>query len=248
MRRAVTFFLALASLAVVLTLVWQTRLAMELRREQRRVSEDLLDARFASKKKANAVANRQSELEHLRILQRELDRLRARAQARKAAATLPAREKAKLPAVPKTAAPALRQGEWKNAGSATPTDGFETALWAASAGNSSALAGALLIGYEDKAKLRTALGRMSTKDDGEVEKVVAGLALTEMRIAEMQILEALPANNPQQVKLSVRVTERDGEARDVNFNMYQTPSGWRLVVPPVAIEKYLVDLSKLPHP
>lgn len=137
-------------------------------------------------------------------------------------------------------------GEWKNAGRVTPAAAVETLLWAASRHDVDALASMLIF----DAELRPAVDRFFADlpealqtQHGTVERLVVARSLTsDLPLAAMQIVaETRP--NADHAELVVRLQGQDGHTKEIPLSMQRRDDGWRLVVPPKALQKIANEIG-----
>jgi hypothetical protein len=138
------------------------------------------------------------------------------------------------------AGPELTSQAWKNAGRSTPAASFETTLWAAANGEVDILAAGLLLSKADGIRaLLAELPLEARTQYSTPENLIATLMAKDVTARSIQILEQAQSDNPDSANLTVRLNGNDGTDRQVMFNAYRLPDGWKIVVPKVALDNYL---------
>lgn len=187
-----------------------------------------------------------SELESLRADHVALERLRAEI------APLRARAMASTDAKTKSAttaiSPILSAAQWSNAGRATPSAAFETALWAASGGDIDTLAQSMILEADARAKaavLLEGLPEASRAEYRSPERLVALLTAKDVPMGSMQVI-GQAQQGAEKVRMVVRLQQTDGSAKTTSLMLRQDAGEWRLVVPPSVVDKYAAMLKGAP--
>jgi hypothetical protein len=128
---------------------------------------------------------------------------------------------------------------WKNRGRGSPEAAMETMLWAASGGDLNALKETLSINDETRAKAEEMLttlpgaarSQYSTPDDLLAVVIAGNVPLDSAQLVARQQIDA------DHVTEYLRLKNADGNTRQVYLSLYQSPDGWRLVVPSSVIEQ-----------
>jgi hypothetical protein len=149
----------------------------------------------------------------------------------------PARKKAEDRALrPGFWAPAAA---WKNRGRASPEEAVETMLWAASGGDLDALKETLSINDETRAKaenMLTTLPGAARSQYATPEDLLAVVIAGNVPLDSAQVV-ARQQNDADHVTEYLRLKNADGITRQVYLSLYQSPDGWRLVVPSSVVEQ-----------
>jgi hypothetical protein len=247
MRRPFRFFVFLAWLVAIIAagLAWQHRATSALRaelaereraaREEKRVSDEqaALHARQVSPEE---LAARQEEHEAWVALTGEIATQRNRLGAKKpVAASKP----------PRAVGSTLKDGpvsaaEWRDAGQETPAAAFETALWAAAGGDVTKLASVLELDEETR---QTAAGIFNglppglQREVGTSDQLVALLTARAVPLGQAWILGQFD-EQPGESSVLARLTDAEGNKRELMLLLRGHEGSWRLVVPPQAMAKY----------
>jgi len=258
MHRPLRFLVLLAGLAAVIAagLAWQHRTTSALRtelaereraaREQKRLHDEQAGLR-TRQVAPEEFARRKEEHEAWVALAGEIETQRGRLGAKKPVAVPP----------PPSAPPrTLKEGPlpaaaWRNAGQGTPAAAFETALWAAAGGDVEKLAAVLEL---DEATRETAAGifdglpRALQREVGTPDQLVALLTARAVPLGQAWILGQFD-ERPQEAEVLARLTDTEGNKRELFLLLRAHEGSWRLVVPPQAMAKYTSFLQgKAPDP
>ena len=190
-----------------------------------------------------AVEPSASELESLRADHVALERLRAEIAPLRTRATASTDAKAKSATA--AISPILPAAQWSNAGRATPSAAFETALWAASGGDIDTLAQSMILEADARAKAAVLLEGLPEAGRAEYrspERLVALLTAKDVPMGSMQVL-GQAQQGPEKVKMVVRLQQTDGSAKTTSLTLRQDAGEWRLVVPPSVVDKYAAMLK-----
>lgn len=196
--------------------------------------------------------HRREERDAWSALLGELEAMRRRTAA--GATTKPSPAMPATPAAPQTP-PSLKEGPvaaalWRNVGQATPEAAFETALWAAAAGDMEALAQALALDEPTRARVAASFDRLPAalrQDIGSPERMVALLTAKHVPLGSAQIITQF-GSQAEESRLVAKVTEPDGISRELFLTLRVQDERWRLLVPPQALVKYLAFLQGKPAP
>jgi hypothetical protein len=142
------------------------------------------------------------------------------------------------PAPPPKKIPAA---EWKNAGRATPTAAVETVLWAAAGGDVDALAKAVVFDAKVRPSVDAffaALPPAMREQHGTPERLVAFFTAKDIPLGAMTIVGQKPVGaDGAQVALLLESAE-GGTPRKAVLSLQRDDDGWRLRVPPAAVQNY----------
>jgi hypothetical protein len=192
-----------------------------------------------------------AELERLRAdhaaiprLRAEIEIMRGRAEAAENEASLPARFEAgsKVPV-----------GDWKNAGAATSKATLETVLWAAASGDIDKFAINVFLpqgGVRERAMAQLeSLPPAIREHYGTPERLVAFYAIRDVPLGAAQVvgwddIQAGPSSG--QVQVQLQLSAPDGQTKDLMLRFAHQDSGWKLVVPAMAVSKYAAMLKAPP--
>jgi len=177
--------------------------------------------------------------ETLSQLQTELSRLKRGADDRVEAAKRSPKLEASKGVWP-NAGPELSSQTWRNAGRNTPAASFETTLWAAAGGDVDALAAGLLL--SDPTQVRALLAELPPEERAKYttpERLIATLMAKDVTAHSIQVLDQVTGSNPDNVDLTVRLNSSGGAEKQVTFNTYHVPDGWKLVVPKLVLTNYV---------
>ena len=213
----------------------QWQMAAQLREEIVLLRDDQRDlARLrADHRRLVAAQVSEAELARLRADRAAVVRLRGEIE------NLQARAEQKERALARAALPLIAASEWKNAGRATPAATVETLLWAESRRDIDALAA--MVAFD--ASLRPMVDRFFAvlpesrrAAAGSVEHLVAEFIAKDtppsaMRIAEEKTVETDGAT------LVVQLKNQVGVVFEVPMTLQRRDDGWRLAVPPEAVQK-----------
>jgi hypothetical protein len=184
----------------------------------------------------------ESELGKLRADLVNLERMRKEAAELRASTSLTS-----AAGEPTRPAPAIiSAGAWKNAGISSPAAAVETALWAAAGGDVAALV--TTIGFEPKLKasLERAFAQLPENvrlQYGSPEHMVAFFTVKDVPVGDMQILQERQAGDGE-MEVTVRLRPEDQKsAKEVALTLKRFDGGWRLMVPPQAIQKHFDELG-----
>lgn len=236
----------IGGLAVVLTLVVVLRaqrtdqLRVELESVRSR-HQELIRLRTENHRLVTAQPST-SELESLRADHAALERLRAEIAPLRARATS---IDAKAKSAGATISAVVSAAQWGNAGWATPSAAFETALWAASGGDIDTLAKSMVLDAEARAKATALLDGLPATSRAEYrspERLVALLTAKDVPMGSMQVI-GQAQQGPENVKIVVRLQQTDGSVKTANLILRQDAGEWRLVVPPSVVDKYAALLK-----
>ena len=228
---------ALLALALVVGAAWWLRRqsAAELRGEIALLQDEHRELAQVKADHRRLVAAQVSEAELARLradraavvrLRGEIENLRAGAEQKERA-------------LARAALPLIAASEWKNAGRATPAATVETLLWAESRRDIDALAA--MVAFD--ASLRPMVDRFFAvlpesrrTAAGSVEHLVAEFIAKDtppsaMRIAEEKTVETDGAT------LVVQLKNQVGVVFEVPMTLQRRDDGWRLAVPPEAVQK-----------
>jgi hypothetical protein len=140
--------------------------------------------------------------------------------------------------------------EWKNIGRATPEAALETAMWAAVGGDMDALAEAIHLDPDTRAKIEEAMqglperlrGQYGTPERLLAFMVARDIPATAMRIAGPE--QITQGELPPDVTALKLKTQKPGSSPRVSTLMLQRFDGaWQLDVPPGVINRYLNKLA-----
>ena len=172
-------------------------------------------------------------------LRAELDAIKVRALKRSAAQPKVNNEALTVPLSLST--DMVPSDQWKNAGRATPAATFETALWAAAAGDVDSLAGLLSIDPVvriEAVKLMQMLPYSLRQDYNTPEQVIALLATRDVPVSgAAQILDD-KATGPAGTRVVAVLRDAENRRRQTHLLLRQDGAEWRLIVPASAVERY----------
>ncbi len=243
MRPTLRSYLVLATVLGVTAAVlgWQQRTTAELRGKigrQRAETREVARLQAANQRLAAAQPT-EEELTDLLARQVTLDQLRAER------ITMQRREEEMAqPVVAGPAAPSLKGNSvgyklWRNVGQATPAAAFETALWAAAAGDLDALAGLLAFDDEAKKQATAAFDRLpaAMQDElGTPEKLIALLTAVDVPLGRASILGEV--STPAGTKVTSQLIDAAGRSKVTLFTLQPDGDSWRLKVPAGVVAKY----------
>ena len=248
--RSITW-LALALLAVGLGATWITRRSelLALQRELTRTRE-AQSARIQPQSPAVPPSQALGDSSNARAAEEEADRaaiVRWRAEIQQIKARALARAQPRN-APKEVAAPPLSMlnemvpsAQWKNAGQATPAATFETALWAAAAGDVDALSRLLSIDpvvRVEAIKLMQKLPESLRHEYTTPEQVIALFSARDVPVdGAAQVLDP-GTTGPVGTRLVAVVRGADNSRRQAHLTLKQEGAGWRFVVPVSAVERY----------
>lgn len=251
MHRPIRFFVILAWLVAVIAggLAWQHRRTAALRaelaerqraaREAKQVNDEQAALR-ARQVSPGELAARQEEYQAWVALAGEIETQRSRLEAKKAP---PVPKLA--PAAPRTAAHTLKDspvqaGEWRDAGQATPAAAFETALWAAAGGDLAKLAATLELDDATRDTATAYFDRLPAalqREVGTPDQLVALLTARAVPLGSAWILGQFD-EQPGESSVLARLTDAEGNKRELMLLLRGHEGSWRLVVPPQVMTKY----------
>jgi hypothetical protein len=134
----------------------------------------------------------------------------------------------------------------KNVGRATPEASTETALWAAVEGDVDTLVSTMTFTPSARIKADKWFASLSEgirQQHGSPEKIIAlMIARGAAELSGMQILGQKTIGTGQ-VGLKVRLAAGDDVVKDETFLMQRADSGWQMVLPDGAVEKYARRLA-----
>jgi hypothetical protein len=147
-----------------------------------------------------------------------------------------------MPAAPEVArSPMIPAANWKNRGTANPTDAIETLAWAAARHDVDRFAGLLTFDPDTKATLDASFATLPEPvraSYGTAERLVASFAAKDVPGGAFGV--TVPSEiGTDSARMRMRFEAADGKVRVVLLSLQATPDGWRLVVPPVFVKKYL---------
>ena len=253
--RTITW-LALALLAVSLgaTWIWRQSELFALQREltQAREAQSVrthpqLPAISPSQAPADSPNARAAEDEADRAAivrwRAEIQQIKARALARAQARSGPKEVAAPPLSILNEMVPSA---QWKNAGQATPAATFETALWAAAAGDVEALARLLSIDpvvRVEAIKLMQKLPESLRHEYTTPEQVIALFSARDVPAdGAAQVLD--PGTiGPAGTRLVAVVRGADNSRRQAHLTLKQEGAEWRFVVPVSAVERYAASIK-----
>jgi len=128
---------------------------------------------------------------------------------------------------------------WQNAGQATPDAAFQTALWAAAAGDLDALAGVLALDDEAKNQAAATFDRLPAAMQNELgtpERMIALLTAMDVPMGRASILGQAPTSSD--TKISAQLTDAEENVKTATFSLKSVDDQWRLVVPAAVVKKY----------
>jgi hypothetical protein len=169
-------------------------------------------------------------------LRAEIEELKARANQAPRSRAMPAG----LRAAPSITEQPVAASAWKNAGRATPTAATETALWAASVGDIDMLASALAFDGDALSRANALFATLPADERSRyasAERLVATLATHDIPLGSAQILAS--KQEPEGTRVALLLRDADNlNPKVVWLSLREDNSGWKLVVPPVAIDNY----------
>jgi hypothetical protein len=135
----------------------------------------------------------------------------------------------------------ISAAEWKNAGRATPTAAVETVLWAAAGGDIDALAKAVVFDAKVRPSVDAffaALPPALREQYGTPERLVAFFTAKDIPLGAMTIVGQKPVGTDgAQVALLLEGTD-GATPRKAVLSLQRDDEGWRLRVPPAAVQNY----------
>lgn len=133
----------------------------------------------------------------------------------------------------------------RNAGRATPEAATETVLWAAAGGDVDTLSNSLVFTPTAREKADAWFASLSDgtrQQYGSPEKIMSLMIAKEAAgLSGMQVVgqKEIMADN---VAMRVRFASTDGKTKDDNLVLRRDSSGWRMVLPDNAVEKFARQL------
>ncbi|MES2695867.1 MAG: hypothetical protein V4773_20505 [Verrucomicrobiota bacterium] len=251
----------LVLLAAAVGGVWSQRyVTEELRHELARAKEAQADGKRQQVENARLAAGQQSaeELERLRSDRVALQRLRAEVEALKTsfkkAPAAPAQNTTKGVEGAGTFADGrtAKAEEWKNVGRATPVAAFETALWAAAAGDVDALAAGIMTDVTTRPEVDRLWGQLSPAERlqyGSPERLLAALTLKDIplgtaQVSHTQVLKPGEYGFTEETASVVAVViDADKKRRPLGLFLRRAGDEWRLLLPASAVRKYREQLT-----
>jgi hypothetical protein len=188
-----------------------------------------------------------AELETLRAHHAALPQLRAEIAALHARERSATEQTAKRSPERFAAGAKVPAGDWRNAGAATSRAALETILWGAAGGDIDAFAQHLFLPDKVRPSAIALLESLPADVRGQYatpERLIAFLACKDVPLGAAQVVAWHPLKTPtngEQVRL--QLSAPDGNTRDVVLQFAPHADGWKLVVPHVAIAKYVTLLK-----
>lgn len=262
LNRNTCFVLTMAVLVAVAAgiLISQRRAAAELVRERQLTLEQHrrganLRAEIA---RLAAVQPEAAELERLREDRDAARRLRAEIEALKEAAKTTAARPVATPASQEPARPKgtfaegrlAKAEEWRNVGRATPIAAFESALWAAAAGDIDALASSLVFDPTWRAQVDQLWAKLSEPTRTQYatpERLFAALTAKDIPLGAAQVMREqilkpgeMGINAPGETTfvMAALTNPKANSTKRVGLFLHPSPDGWLLMVPGAAVVKY----------
>ena len=132
--------------------------------------------------------------------------------------------------------------EWRNAGSDTWMATLETVLWAAAGGDLDAFAGNLLLSNRTKSQAIALLEKLPSalrQQLGTPEKLVAFFATKDVPLGTAELIDQVEfqARTGPTVHAFVKMTDPDGNTKDLRLRLTKAGNQWKLVVPEGVAEK-----------
>lgn len=241
--------LTLCAAAVTVGLAFQRRglagreveldVARTQRAEQARLQTEL-ERLNAARPSAAELAALRADRVTLKSFRAELGQLR---ESSKAPAPLRATARVEPLSDSDAAVPAAN---WTNAGRSTPQTTLETALWAAVAGEVDVLAQTLTLEPETRARAEALLRSLppaAREQFATPERFIALMTAKDIPLGSMRVIGASDAPDGARL-LRVRLQAPDGSARTTTVIARGGAGEWRLVVPPLAVDKYAAQLKR----
>lgn len=220
---------------------WQHRITAKL--------DEKIDRQRAEARELSRLRTENQRLAAVRPTAEELADLLARQvtleQLRKQRAAMQGREQEMAQAVAtEPAAPSLKGNSvafklWRNVGQATPDAAFETALWAAAAGDLDTLAGLLTFDDEVKKQATTTFDHLPAAMQNELgspEKLVALLTAIDVPLGRASILGQV--STPTGTRVTSQLIDAEGKSRTAVFTLQAEDDRWRLKVSAGVVAKY----------
>lgn len=221
--------------------VWQHSRAAGLRAERDRLVARQLERARAAAPRGDATET-ENELAHLRRQHEEWVRAReGLATIERALASengeivAPPSSKARHDVPPPLRGPMVKNGEWRNAGAASPEAALESFVWAATRGETEALGQLLAIDTTGRRQLADVFGQLSNEaraSYGSPENMLATLIAVQVPqdLSAIGPVNSLNLSNGD-IALRTRL-ERDGVTmEDVELVFRLADGHWQLVVP-----------------
>jgi hypothetical protein len=188
-----------------------------------------------------------AERERLRADHAAISQLRGEIAALKAREKIAAEELAQRSAQRFAAGDKVVAGEWSNAGAATSRAALETILWAAAGGDIDAFAKCLLLSDRTRQlalQLLEGFPAALREQNRTPEQLIAFLACKDVPLGAANVVawnQVRTKTTMEQVRL--QLSAPDGTTKDLLLSFAQQSDGWKLVVPDVAIAKYVALLK-----
>lgn len=153
------------------------------------------------------------------------------------------------PPLPDMTTAAVSAAQWRDLGQTTPAAAFETALWAAAGGDTTALARVLAVDDATRTKATELLARLPAplrQEFSSPEQLVALLTASSVPLGTAQIY-GISNDRANEAQLAAQLTTPEGKAKEILFTLHTaTDAGrWQLVVPPTALDRYTALLANV---